>query len=338
MRKQVLPKRRALIGLGALLSVSLAVTAAGSAASAAPGDPLFLGDASSFSVLAHTTVTNSGAATLLDRDLGADIALTTPGLLPGMVLGATHLSDALALSAQTAATAAANDLMAAPTYVVGAPDLAGSTFVAGSYSSATDLNNTGVMTLQGDADDVFIFTAVADITLGGSSSMVFTGGAQACNVFWRAGAAATIGVGAAFAGTVIAGTSVNVNTDATIDGRLIAQTGQVSLLNNVFTSTPCISAGDGDSLGGTTGPTAPTLSLPPVVPAVPVVPVVPVAPVVPAVPAVPADGNTTLAATGAELAATGVDVTRPALAAVFVALLGLIMVTGTRLRVARRRS
>jgi hypothetical protein len=198
--------------------------------------------------------------------------------------------------------------------VYGAPDLASHTFVAGSYSSATSLNNTGVITLQGDADDVFIFTAVDDITIGGSSSVVFIGGAQACNVFWRAGDASTIGVDAAFVGTMIAGTSVDVNTDATIDGRLIAQTGQVSLLNNVFTTTPCLPGGDGNR-GLALAPVAPIVTVPPVV---------------------PPGGNAGLANTGnSTLANTGVDVTKPALVATLVALLGMILVLTARLRAVR---
>ena len=305
------------MGLGALLSVTLAVTAAGGAANAAPGDALFLGDASTFSVLAHTTVTNSGLATMLDRDLGVDAGLLTPGLTPLMVQGATHLSDALSISAQTDATTAANDLMAVPNYVYGAPDLTGHTFLAGSYSSATDLNYTGNIVLQGDADDVFIFTAVGAIIVGGSTSMTFISGAQQCNVFWRSGAETTIGTNSAFVGTVIAGTSVSVNTDATIDGRLIAQTGQVSLLNNVFTTTACAAGGDGNR-GLSVAPAAPTVT--------------------------PAPGgggggggggNSTLPFTGGSLAATGVDATRPALVATFLALLGIVFVTGSRLRRAR---
>lgn len=318
-----LPSRPALIALGSAVCVALVVTSAASSASAAPGDAGFLGAADTFSVLAHTTVTNSGLATMLDRDLGVDAGLLTPGLTPLMVSGTTHLSDALSISAQTDATTAANDLMAVPSYVYGAPDLTGHTFLAGSYSSATDINYTGNIVLQGDADDVFIFTAVAAIIVGGSTSMTFIGGAQACNVFWRSGAETTIGTNSAFVGTVIAGTSVSVNTDATIDGRLIAQTGQVSLLNNKFTTTACGAGGDGNR-GLSVAPSAPTVT--------------------------PAPGgggggggaggggNSTLPSTGGTLAATGVDATRPALVAAFLALLGLVLISGSRLRRARSQS
>ena len=211
------PRRSALVGMGALLSVTLAVTAAGSAAMAAPGDPGFLGDAETFSVLAHTTATNSGINTLLDRDLGVD-AGTATGFGPTQYpIAGGHFGDAISISGQTDATAAVNDLMAVPNYVYGATDLASHTFVAGAYSSATNINFTGQITLEGDEDDVFIFTAVDQIIVGGSTSVVFSGGAQPCNVFWRSGSNTSIGTNSAFVGTVM--TSGFVAAGFTTSGR-----------------------------------------------------------------------------------------------------------------------
>ncbi len=297
------PSRPALVALGSAVCLALVVTSEASSASAAPGDAGFLGAAETFSVLAYSTVTNSGADTFLDRDLGLDPGLATTGLMPLMVGGATHISDATSSSAQTDADTAATSLMAAPNVVVGATDLASHTFLAGSYSSATSLINTGVMTLQGDEDDVFIFTAVSSLTIGGSTAMVFQGGAQACNVFWRIGSTTAIGTDAAFAGTVISYDGIAVNTDATIDGRLISQTNAVTLLNNVFTTSACAAGGDGDRTGGNAVPVAPTVT---------------------PGPALFAGGPA--AASGSALAETAVDVRRPATVGLFILLLGVVAV------------
>ena len=152
-------------------------------------------------------------------------------------------------------TTAANALMAVPSYDVGAANLGGFTYVAGSYSSATSLSHTGTITLQGDADDVFIFTAVSTLTTAAGADFAFIGPVQACNVFWRIGSSASIGTGAAFVGTVIAQASVTVGTDATIEGRLLAQTAAVTLLNNVFTAPGCDEeGGDGTQLGTLVAP------------------------------------------------------------------------------------
>lgn len=233
---------------------ALTLAGAASAARAAPGDPGFLGTAESFSVLGASTVTNSGASTFLPGDLGVSPGAALVGFVPANLGGASYAGGAVPTTAQTDATTAANALMAVPSYDVGAANLGGFTYTSGSYSSATSLDHTGTITLQGDADDVFIFTAVSTLTTGAGADFDFIGGAQACNVFWRIGSSADIGTGAAFVGTVIAQASVTVGTNATIEGRLIAQTAAVTLLDNVFTAPVCTGVGDGTTVGTATTP------------------------------------------------------------------------------------
>jgi LPXTG-motif cell wall-anchored protein len=233
---------------------ALTLAGAASAARAAPGDPGFLGTAESFSVLGASTVTNSGASTFLPGDLGVSPGAALVGFVPANLGGASYAGGAVPLTAQTDATTAANALMAVPSYDVGPANLGGFTYTSGSYSSATSLDHTGTITLQGDEDDVFIFTAVSTLTTGAGADFNFIGGAQACNVFWRIGSSAAIGTGAAFVGTVIAQASVSVGTNATIEGRLIAQTAAVTLLDNVFTAPVCTAGGDGTTVGTATTP------------------------------------------------------------------------------------
>ena len=57
---------------------------------------------------------------------------------------------------------------------------------------------------QGNADAVFIFQMDSAITTGTNSIVVLANGAQAKNVRWKAGSAATLGVSSIFKGTVIA--------------------------------------------------------------------------------------------------------------------------------------
>ncbi len=284
-------------------------------AAGVPGDPAFLDTASAFSVIAGSTVTNTGPS-FLDAGLALSPGSAVTGFPPGLVAGETHVSDAIAIQAQLDVTTAANAIMAVPSYDVGSGDLDGLTFQAGSYSSATSLLNTGTVTLNGDADDVFIFTAVSSLTTGSGSTMNFTGGAQECNVFWRVGSSATLGTGSHFAGTLIAQAAVSANTLATISGRLFAQTAAVTLQSNVFTAPTCVTAG-GDGLPGGPdgtppgslppapspgGPTGPTLPIP--VPEVPVVPEAPPAPPVPTLPETGVDATSPLVI-GAGLLATG---------------------------------
>ena len=54
--------------------------------------------------------------------------------------------------------------------------------------------------------------------------MTLTGGALAKNIFWQVAGAVTIGTTAHFEGVVLGKTMVAVNTGASVNGRLMAQT------------------------------------------------------------------------------------------------------------------
>lgn len=262
-------------GSALVVAVALLVSAGAPVhASGAPGDAAFLDTAASFSVIGGSTVTNTGAS-VLDAGLAVSPGSATTGFPPGIFAGTVHSHDAVAIQAQVDVTTAVNAIMAVPSYNVGGADLDGTTFLAGSYSSATSLLNTGTITLQGDADDVFIFTAVSTLTTGSGSTMVFTSGAQECNVFWRVGSSATLGSGSHLAGTVIAQASVSANTLATISGRLLAQTGAVTLQSNVFSAPACVTSG-GDGLSGGPSGTVPGETAPIATPSGPTGPVLPI--------------------------------------------------------------
>lgn len=221
-------------------------------ASAAVVPAVGLGAAATFSVLGGSAVTNTGPSTL-NADLGVWPSGSLPGFGPATLNGATHQTDAVAQQAQSDITTAANTLMSLPSYNVGTGDLDGLTFLAGAYSSPSSLLYGGTITLEGDADDVFIFTAVSSLTTASSSTVAFIGDVQACNVFWRIGSTATLGTNSAFVGTLIAQTAVVAQTSATIAGRLFAQTAAVTLDSNKFSGPACDTSGGDGNTGGTDG-------------------------------------------------------------------------------------
>jgi hypothetical protein len=59
--------------------------------------------------------------------------------------------------------------------------------------------------------------------------MVLTNGAQACDVFWRVGSAATFNVGSTVVGTVMAYSAITVQTNVQVEGRLFALNAAVTL-------------------------------------------------------------------------------------------------------------
>jgi LPXTG-motif cell wall-anchored protein len=146
----------------------------------------------------------------------------------------------------------------APTETIAA-DLGGKTLTSGVYNSTSTILLTGALTLdgQGDADATFIFQAGSALTTMSGSSISLTNGAQACNVFWVVGSSATLGTGSRFVGTVMALESITDTTNASVDGRLLARNGTVTLdsntiVNNAYAE-PAIAVPGDDSTGDSPG-------------------------------------------------------------------------------------
>jgi hypothetical protein len=129
-----------------------------------------------------------------------------------------------------------------------AGELGGRTLDAGIYKSAPGSYGItqGDLTLdaQGDPNAFWVFQMATTLTVGTSAqnrNVLLVNGAQAKNVFWQVGTAATInGIlgGGTVAGTIIAQAAISVSTAGvtavtTIDGRLLVLTGPVTVVNTV---------------------------------------------------------------------------------------------------------
>jgi len=223
---------------GSLLVVLLSLAGLASSAHAAQ---VPLGTADSFAVLAASTVSNTGPS-VITGDLGLSPGTAVTGFPPGTVTGGrVHATDAVALQAQNDLVTAYNDAAARPSTAAISADLAGSTLTPGVYTSASSMGLSGALTLdaRGDPNAVFVFQAGSTLTTGSASRVVLTGGAQACNVFWQVGSSATIGTASAFAGNILALTSISLTTGATLNGRALARTGAVTLDTNTVTKSTC---------------------------------------------------------------------------------------------------
>jgi hypothetical protein len=114
----------------------------------------------------------------------------------------------------------------------GSPAVAGlNYFVPGVYTSGSTIVIAGDVTLDGNGDQnaVFIFQAGSSITATPGAPtpaahvrILLTNGAKASNVFWQAGASATIGNYAEWHGNVLAGADITMQTLATSCGRMFA--------------------------------------------------------------------------------------------------------------------
>jgi ice-binding like protein/Big-like domain-containing protein len=242
-----------------LLFIALFVALVFASTAQAGPPPVLLGTADSFAILGGSTITNTGDS-VINGDLGLHPGTAVTGFPPGTVNGAQHVSDAVAEQAKTDLTTAYKDAAGRAFSATSPPDIGGRTLTAGVYrtGSVPSLGLTGNLTLdaQGDPRAVFIFQIESTLTTATDSSVSFINGAQACNVYWQIGSSATLGTRTAFKGNILALTSISVNNGVTVDGRLLARNGAVTLINDTVTRSQCAAGtepGTGTGPGGGTG-------------------------------------------------------------------------------------
>jgi LPXTG-motif cell wall-anchored protein len=234
-----------------------------------------LGTATPFAILSGTpNITDAGNASVIQGNVGLSPATGAGiGIVCSQVTGAIYSVDAAGppcrINNASLLTIAKNDLTAAYIDAAGRTplttvptELGGTTLVAGIYdSSSTTFGITagaGALVLDGqnDPSSVFIFQAPFNgtgLNVNSGSTVTLTNGAQACNVFWRVNTAA-IDTTASFVGTILALNSISVANGATIEGRLLARNGNVTLINDTITVPTCtdtINEDEGEGDGGT---------------------------------------------------------------------------------------
>lgn len=208
-----------------------------------------------FGIIAGVGVNNNaGFSVINNMDVGISpgVRASVNGFPPAIVVGgAIYASDdilpvgtsAMLLQAKLDLTAAylfaKNAVLPAPATVSG--DQGGLTLAPGIYkSTSTLLVQNGNLTLdaQGDVNAVWIFQVASSFTtIGGSGgSIILTNGAQAKNIFWQVGSSVTIGDNTAFKGNLLALTSITLNSNATLQGRVLCSNGSIVLTStNILT-------------------------------------------------------------------------------------------------------
>jgi hypothetical protein len=124
----------------------------------------------------------------------------------------------------------------------------------GVYCNSSSVLISSPVTLNGNGNSNAVFIIQIGSTLTTAANVNLVGGAQASNVFWQVGSSATLGTSTIFNGTIMALTSITVNTGAVLNGRALARNGAVTLQGNAMTVPPIS--------GGGAGPLSVTCSYP----------------------------------------------------------------------------
>jgi len=164
--------------------------------------------------------------------------------------GTNHGGDAVTQGAKIALRSAFLNAAGrlGPTLVVGGA-LGGRLLTPGVYKdngAPASLGLTGILRLdaQGDPKAVFIFQSASTLITEVGSGVVLLNGAQACNVFWQVGSAATLKTSTTFVGTILANDDISLQASVTVAGRLLAGAqangaGALTLINNTITTPVC---------------------------------------------------------------------------------------------------
>jgi len=209
----------------------------------------------------------TGASTLMTgfRDSVGDLYTVTPlnnGLVNGRIFTAPPPPGGAGVGGNAATAAIANQALAdantafnnlSPAAIPGGVDpgagqLGGLTLIPGVYQAAggSFLITGSDLTLnaQGNANAVWVFQMATTLTVGAPAaprSVILINGAQAKNVFWRVGSAATINGagGGTMVGTIISSAATTFSTAGnvaivTLNGRALALNASVTMVNTVI--------------------------------------------------------------------------------------------------------
>ena len=225
--------------------------------------PVNLGGAGSFAILTKSGITNvhtsaitgnigSSPITAAAMDnvscsemtgliYGHNAAYTGSGdvtCFKGLAADITLVDNAV-LDMGTAYTDAAGRTLPDHTEL-GAGNISGMTLASGLYKWGTGVLITSDVTLNGGPNDVWIFQIAQDLTVANGVKITLAGGALAKNIFWQVagGTGVAIGTTAHLEGVVLAVKAITLNTGATANSRLLAQTAVTLKMNAVTQPAP----------------------------------------------------------------------------------------------------
>jgi hypothetical protein len=220
-----------------------AVIDADGATDAEGPDPVLLGSAGNYVIVAKTAVSNVPTSVV-----NGDVALSpaAASYITGFELtrAGTHWTAPEVIGELFAAdndpptpselTTAISDMETAYTDAAGRPTpdfsnvgsgaIGGLTLEPGLYKFTSSVTVPADFEIAGGPNDVWIFQITGDFEMSADTRMTLSGGAQAKNIFWQIAGTADLLTGAHAEGIILCETAITLGSGASINGRLLAQT------------------------------------------------------------------------------------------------------------------
>nr|B8XC03.1 RecName: Full=Ice-binding protein; AltName: Full=Antifreeze protein; Short=AFP; Flags: Precursor [Flammulina populicola]ACL27144.1 ice-binding protein [Flammulina populicola] len=105
--------------------------------------------------------------------------------------------------------------------------LGGAILVPGLYKFTTGVSITADLVLTGGPTDTYIFQIAGTLSLAAGVKINLVGGLLPANVVWAVADSVTVAATSSFQGILLGKTQVVVNTNASVEGRILAQTAVV---------------------------------------------------------------------------------------------------------------
>ncbi len=213
-------------------------------ATVAPGAPVNLGTAGNFVLLAKSGITTVPTSAITGNLGISPIAATafvgfgptadstnvfsTSPQVTGRMYAANYAPPTpsnMTTAVSDMETAFVDAAGRAPDVInLGAGMIGSQTLAPGVYKWGTGLLIPTSITLSGSATDVWIFQIAGNLTIATTVNMVLGGNAKAKNIFWQVSGEMTAGTGAHLEGIFLTSTASTLDTTASLNGRLLAQT------------------------------------------------------------------------------------------------------------------
>jgi Ice-binding-like len=229
----------------------------GNTASAGGPAPVVLGAAGTYVVLAKSEISNV-ATSVITGNLGLSpaaatyvtgLSLTKAGVdfTSAQVTGDIYAADSdpptpsnltTAVGAmQTAYTDAAT--RPTPNFLnTGGGAIGGTTLAPGLYKWTSAVTIASDVSISGGPTDEWIFQITGNLSMSAAKRMILSGGAQAKNIVWQVAGTVDMGATSHSEGVILCKTSITLETGASMNGRLMAQTAVTLAANTVTAPAP----------------------------------------------------------------------------------------------------
>ena len=215
-------------------------------------DVVQLGTAIDYVIVAKTAINNSSTSAITG-DLGLSPAATsyitgfaltnaTGYATSSQVTGKIYAAD-MAAPTSTNLTTTVNNMITAyndaagrtlPDFIeLGTGNIGGKTLTPGLYKWTGNVTIPTSVVISGGANDVWIFQIAGNLVSSSAINITLAGGAQAKNIFWQVAGQVTLGTTSHFEGIILSKTGITLQTGASLNGQMLAQTAVILDKNQV---------------------------------------------------------------------------------------------------------